>query len=153
MVEQRVADDLEFVYLPDNGTTTMSSRTEDVARARHYQRGDEPLFWFRDGGREYVVRDRGVLREVVDLWDPVIEIGGEQGRIGAQQATIGVRQGAREMSRDSALMRELGEQMSALGREMAKLRTQMEAAHRRARIGMRTLIDRAKRSGAAEVVG
>ena len=151
-VEERVADDLEFVYLPDNGTTTMSSRTDDIARARHYQRGDEPLLWFRDGGREYVVRDRGVLREVVDLWDPVIEIGGEQGRIGAQQATIGVRQGARDMNQDSALMRELGERMSALGREMEKLRTQMEAAHRRARIGMRTLIDRAKRSGAAEVV-
>ena len=151
--EQRLENDLEFVYLPDNGTTTMSSRTEDVGRARHYQRGDEPLLWFRDGGHEYVVRDPGVLREVVDLWDPVIRIGGEQGRIGAQQGAIGARQGSGEVTQDSELMRELREKMLGLGREMERLRTQMAAADRRARMGMRTLIDRAKRSGAAEAAG
>lgn len=50
-------------------------------------------------------------------------------------------------------MRELGEEMAVLGRQMEVLGGRMEDASRRAHAGMRTLVDRAIRSGAAEPVG
>ncbi|HYW30177.1 MAG TPA: M56 family metallopeptidase [Gemmatimonas sp.] len=48
--------------------------------------------------------------------------------------------------------RGMSEDMEKLGRDMSVLGEQMEVASKRANAGMRTLIDRAIRSGAAEVV-
>jgi hypothetical protein len=209
---------LRFVYVRDDRTTTMSGTIDDVARARRYRRSGEPLLWFRHEGREYVVRDPNVLREVDALWEPVTRIGAEQGRlgsrqgalgaeqgrygarqgeIGAKQGVIGARQGVigarqarlalrerdgasaaerhdvdreraaleremRELEREMATLgeemravtppREVGDEMAALGRRMEVLGAQMADASRTADAGMRRLVDRAIRSGAAEAV-
>jgi beta-lactamase regulating signal transducer with metallopeptidase domain len=217
--ERRQEKEVQFVYFRDESTTTMSGSTGDISRARRYRRSGDPMLWFRRDGREYVVRDANVLREVDDLWAPVSRIGEEQGRLGAQQGELGAQQGRhgarqgeigakqgvigarqgvvsaqlgvlaaregegvtaserREIDRErqalnremrrldremAALhedmrefhppMRELGEEMAALGRQMEVLGGRMEDASRRAHAGMRTLIDRAITSGAAEAV-
>ena len=217
--ERRRAEELEFVYFRDDEHTTMSGSRDDMERARRHRRAGEPMLWFRRDGREYVVRDPRLLREVDELWAPVSRIGGEQGKLGAQQGALGAEQGRhgarqgeigvqqgvigarqgvvssrlallsmresqgvsaaerreidrererleremRELDREmDALsedmrefeppMRELGEEMTVLGRQMATLGGQMEAASRRAEAGMRTLIERAISSGAAEAV-
>lgn len=91
--EQQEQEYVRFVYLRDDENTTMSGSSRDVARAKEYRRSDEPLLWFRYEGREYIVRDRNVLRDVDDLWKPVNRIGEEQGKIGAEQGAIGAEQG------------------------------------------------------------
>jgi hypothetical protein len=216
---QPAVEDVPFVYFRDDRTTTMAGSDRDAARARRHRRADEPMLWFRRDGREYVVRDPGVLRDVDELWEPVERIGAEQGRLGARQGTLGAEQGrygarqgevgarqgligarqglvgarlgllaargsegvsaaerraiARERETLEREMRELGrqqqeldeemrevspppreheEEMEALGRRMAVLGRRMDGAVRDAQAGMRRLVDRAIRDGAARLV-
>jgi hypothetical protein len=90
---QTAQDELRFVYFRDDRTTTVSGSEGDMSRAKRHRRSGEPMLWFRRDGREYVVRDPGVLRELDELWEPVSRIGAEQGRIGAEQGAIGAEQG------------------------------------------------------------
>jgi bla regulator protein blaR1 len=110
---QRAQEELRFVLFRADGNTTMSGESGDAERARRHVQPREPLLWFRYAGREYVVRDRGVLREVDELWEPVGRIGEEQGRIGARQGAFGEEQG-----RFGAQQGELGAQQGRLGARM-----------------------------------
>ena len=142
--------ELHFILFREDGSTTMSGQSGDAERARRHRRAGEPMLWFRYGGQEYVVRDRGVLAQVEEAWEPVARVGEEQGRIGAQQAevgaqqaTIGAQQGVigarlgllasrqaagvseserREIERERT---ELGAEMRRLGAEMAVLGQRM----------------------------
>lgn len=100
---------LRFVYFVNGDTTTMSGRSEDLDRARGLRQGNEPLFWFVQSGREYVIRDAAVLREIHAAWRPVSDIGDEQAGVGARQARIGARQA------------EIGARQAAVGAEQADL--------------------------------
>jgi bla regulator protein BlaR1 len=113
---ERLTQELPFVLIRADGNNVMSGSTDDIERARRHRRGDEPLLWFRYGGREYVVRDAAVLREVEELWGPVGRIGEEQGRIGEQQGAIGAEQG-----RIGAQLGEIGARQGALGARMGVL--------------------------------
>ena len=126
--EQR-SDELPFVLFRGEGNTMMSGSTGDVERARRHRRPGESLLWFRYDGREYVVRDPGVLREVQELWAPVDRIGEEQGRIGAQQGTIGEEQGrtAVQQAEIGARQAEAGARQAVAGSRLALLATR-EAA-------------------------
>ena len=106
-------EELHFVLFRDDDNTTMSGRSGDAERARRHRRPGEPLLWFRYGGQEYVVRDRGVLREVEELWEPVGRIGEEQGRIGEQMGEIGEEKG-----RIGAQLGEIGARQGTLGARM-----------------------------------
>ena len=111
--EEPRTQEVPFVLLRADGNNIMSGNTDDIERARRHLRSGEPLLWFRYGGREYVVRDAGVLREAEELWGPVGRIGDEQGRIGEQMGEIGEEQG-----RIGAQMGEVGERMGRLGERM-----------------------------------
>lgn len=111
--ERRSQEELQFVFFSEDENTTMSGTPGNAARARRHRRPGEPLLWFQYGGQEYVVRDRGVLRQVDDLWEPVGRIGEEQGRIGAQQGEIGEEQG-----RIGAQLGEIGERQGRLGTQL-----------------------------------
>jgi len=91
-VSQR-AKDLTYVLFIDDRKRTMSGSEEDVARAERLRRPGERMLWFRRGGREYVVRDPALLKQVVEIFKPLEEIGSKQGEIGAKQGEIGARQG------------------------------------------------------------
>ena len=213
--------DLNFVLFLDENRTTMSGSVPgDINRAKRLKRAGEPMLWFRMAGREYVVRDQAVLRDIHKLWEPVDAVGDEQGKVGEKQGAIGAQQGAigsrqgevgaeqgrigerqgkigieqgklaerelsrsltsaqkaefekqrrelndqmreldREMGKRDVKMRELdtpmgelNEQMKALDRQMSVLNRRMEEAVKRAEEEMRTLLDRAISSGAAQAV-
>ena len=127
--DPRPQEELRFVLFGDDDNTTMSAESGDVERARRHRRPGEPLLWFRYGGREYIVRDRGVLAEVDELWEPVGRIGGEQGRIGAQMGEIGAEKGriGGQLGEIGARQGALGARMGVIGSRLAVLATR-EAA-------------------------
>jgi beta-lactamase regulating signal transducer with metallopeptidase domain len=136
--EPRSQEELQFVLFSDGENTTMSGRSGDAERARRHSRPGEPLLWFRYGGREYVVRDRGVLRQVEELWEPVGRIGEEQGRIGAQQGEIGAEQGriGAKLGEIGARQGRVGAQLGVIGARLGVLATReaagLSASERRA---------------------
>ena len=65
--------DLKFVFLQEDGQTTSSGSPADVRRAERQRQKGEPLLWFRYDGREYVIRDRDLLRQARALWADVYE--------------------------------------------------------------------------------
>lgn len=137
-------DEIRFVFLTGEHTT-MSGSTGDIERARRLRTGGEDLLWFRKDGREFVVRDPDVLREVRELWTSVSRIGAEQGEVGAKQGEIGARQGA-----IGARQGEVGAQQAAIGsRQAAVAARQAELAARQARRSSeseRTELDRNMRA-------
>jgi bla regulator protein BlaR1 len=64
---------VRFVLLLEDNQRTISGPEDDLPRARAHQRNGEPLLWFRYQGREYVIRDREVLREVQAAWKRVYD--------------------------------------------------------------------------------
>jgi bla regulator protein blaR1 len=118
-------EELQFVLFGEDGNSTMSARSGDVERAARHRRPGEPLLWFRHDGREYVVRDPGVLREVEELWEPVGRIGGEQGRIGGRMGAIGAEQGriGARHGEIGARQGQIGARMGAIGSRLAVLAT------------------------------
>jgi beta-lactamase regulating signal transducer with metallopeptidase domain len=60
--------DLAFVLFLGDKQRTVSGSTDDLEIAERHRRNDEPMLWFRLDGREYVVRDAGVLREAEAAW-------------------------------------------------------------------------------------
>jgi beta-lactamase regulating signal transducer with metallopeptidase domain len=103
--------DESFVLLyGDRDSVTMSGSTDDIRRAKSLRgssNGD--LLWFRRGGKEYVVRDSALLRQVTDLYKPVTELGARQGELGGRQGALGGKQGA------------LGAKQGALGAELGAM--------------------------------
>jgi bla regulator protein blaR1 len=193
-----------YVLLYGNGSSTMSGSWRDMEKAKRL-RGDskEPFLWFERDGREYVVRDAAVLKQVREIFRPQMELGAQQGALGARQGELGSRQGAlgaqqgalggqqgalaaqmavlatgrigrdgddadlerrqRDLDRKiedlSEQQEELGRQQAVLGRQQAELGEQQaelgrqqEAASEKAQRELRSLIEKAIRSGAAQEV-
>jgi bla regulator protein blaR1 len=106
---QRKDRDLSYVMFLDEDRTTMSGSSSDIERARRFKRPGEQLLWFRQAGREYVVRDPAILRQVEALWKPVHVIGEQQGKLGAEQGELGSKQG------------EIGARQGVIGAEQGTL--------------------------------
>jgi bla regulator protein BlaR1 len=143
--------DLKFVMFLDDDHSTMSGSTDDIQRAKRYRRPGEQMLWFRHGGREYVIRDRGILDQAIDLWKPVNELGGQQGDLGSKQGELGAKQGAigARQGQLGAEQGNLGARQGALGARQGTMaareyRLQTEA-DRRAFDDERRQIDREMR--------
>lgn len=159
-----------------NEGTIMNGTTDDIRAARGLRSGDEPLLYFRRGGKAYVVSDPVMLREAQNIVKPQEELGARQAALGARQGALGAKQGAlgaRQAAlaarhshggpRPAVLARqqaELGRQQAELGRQQSELgRQQSVLGRQQARLGretqarLRTLIDDALRRGIAREVG
>jgi bla regulator protein BlaR1 len=101
--------DLNYVLFFEDERTTMSGSTGDIERARRFKRRGERILWFRDGNREYVVREPSAIREVEELWMDVNVLGEQQGRVGAEQGKLGAQQG------------EIGAKQGLLGAEQGRI--------------------------------
>ncbi|WP_420128240.1 M56 family metallopeptidase [Longimicrobium sp.] len=121
--ESRSQEQLHFVLFHDGENTTVNGSSRDIDRARRHRRSGEQLLWFRYGGREYVVRDAGVLRQVNELWEPMGRIGAQQGRIGAQQGEIGEAQSriGERQGEIGARQGEIGARQAVVGARLARL--------------------------------
>jgi beta-lactamase regulating signal transducer with metallopeptidase domain len=107
----------EYVLLSADGSSTMSGSTEDIARAKKLLGpGEREILWFRQGGKEYVVRDPQTLKAAADLFAPQAELGKRQAALGAKQAELGSRQAAL-----GAEQAKLGGQQAKLGAEQARV--------------------------------
>lgn len=111
-----------FALLSGDSSVWVHGSSTDSDKVRALRRGDEPLFWFRRDGSEYVVRDpklidraREILTPQMELAKQQAELGRRQGELGAKQGTLGARQG------------ELGAKQGALGGEQAKLAARQAA--------------------------
>ena len=116
---QEREDARKFVFFVNDDQTIMSGSTQDAERARRFKRPGETMMWFRDGGREYVIRDREILRQVESVWRPVSAFGHQQGTVGEQQGEIGRLQG------------DIGSKMGLVGQEQAKIGDRQAALSRR----------------------
>jgi bla regulator protein BlaR1 len=113
----RAAPDLKFVLI-DEGQQTVSGSSQDLDRARRHQRDGEPLLWFAMDGREYVIRDRDVIREAREAWRSFNEKHIEQ--FAGREHLEAMRQ----LGVDSALAAEagaLGAQMGAMGAQIGAM--------------------------------
>jgi len=111
------ADGFSWMLADGDGHVTMRSRTGVSRRLE----GPGPAFWFRDGGREYVVRDPALVAEVERAMAPLRELG-EQ-----------MRAAGRDLGREGAALGRRGARMATLGARMA--RAQARLAEREARRG------------------
>ena len=151
--KQQKEREINYVLFLDDHHTNMSGSTRDIELARRHRRTGERLLWFRQAGREYVVRDASVIDQVVNLWAPVNVIGDEQGKVGARQGEIGARQGeiGQRQGRVGSEQGVIGAKQGAIGDRQGRLaareasartdaeRRSIDAEHRRLDEEMRAL--------------
>jgi bla regulator protein BlaR1 len=74
-LEVQSADrDPRYVLLEKDNQIS-SADEADARRAKRYQEHGEPLFWFERGGREYVIRDRDLVRLARSILAPLADLG------------------------------------------------------------------------------
>jgi hypothetical protein len=88
---------LNFVYFDAQGHQRVWGDTKDMEDARRFRHGDEPLLWFREdrqAGREFIIRDPALLKQLDEVSKPMEDIGSEMGKVGGRQGGLGAKQGA-----------------------------------------------------------
>jgi hypothetical protein len=154
--------------------STMSGSTDDLRRARALRVGREGLFYVRQGGAAYVIRDAATLRRAEAIFEPQQALGARQAELGSRQAALGGRQaalgaqqarlGARQAGASPKQAEALGRQQDALGRQQDALGGQQDALGRQQdalgreqdRLGhqaqglLRALVEEAIRRGVAQ---
>lgn len=95
-----------------------------------------PVFWFRADGKDYLVRDASVIKQIERMFDPQTELGRQQAALGTKQAALGAKQaalgvkqagiGARQAVASSAQQEELSRQQEELSRQQGELGRQQE---------------------------
>ena len=130
-------DKTSWALVQPGSRVTMSGNTEDVQRVQ--ARFKAPFFWFRQGGKEYVVTDKGVIDRIVELSRPQEDLGRQQGKLGEQQSRLGREQSrlGRMQARDpgnpdvSRQQAQIGREQSRIGRLQSDLgRKQAELAEK-----------------------
>jgi bla regulator protein blaR1 len=109
--------DFSFILLTEGHPKVMSGPSTNLTRARQQMQGRESLLWLRYNGREYVIREPELLRQVRALWTPVHDSGAVQEAMALAQAFK-----ADELAEHSKLLAEqgmLGAHLGALAAEKA----------------------------------
>lgn len=159
-VEIQNADREPRYVLLEKESQISSGNEADARRARRYQEKGEPLLWFQRDGREYVIRDRGLLDLARSILAPLAEIGieheaivqlikgldidalVEQGKAAAEQGALAAEQSsaALEAALAGAEIGELvGEQIS---KALAESRAAIAGAEDHVRQAERRALDR-----------
>lgn len=136
------------------------------------------FFWFRRGGKTYVVKSSGELERAEAIVQPQSELGRKQAALGTRQAALGSQQaqlGAKQAelgaqqarsARDDHAQAELSRQQEALGkkqdemgkvqgdlgREQSKLGAMQDRISRQVEQQLANLADQCIRSGEAKEV-
>ena len=63
-----------------------------VPMKRLRKAGGEDLFYFRDGSKQWVIRDAAVLAEVERILEPILQLGEKQGGVGEKLGARGEKQ-------------------------------------------------------------
>ncbi|MGH8146609.1 MAG: M56 family metallopeptidase [Rhodanobacteraceae bacterium] len=85
----------QALVLFDNGNVLINGGSADIAAAKPFYSSKATLLWFRRDGNAYLVRDKAVVRQVKNLYAPVLTIVreqtallGKQERLSSQMALI-----------------------------------------------------------------
>ena len=165
-----------ILFSQGSRSTSMSGSTADLDRARALRRGNEAMFYARQNGSAYIIRDPAFLARARAIFAPQEQMGARQAELGSRQAELGSRQAAlggqqarlgaqmanaapRRSAELSRQQDELGRQQSALGRQQSVLGQRQAALGReQARLGreaqaaIRSLLADAIRRGIAQRV-
>jgi chromosome segregation ATPase len=102
-----------WVVVRDDRSASMHGDLRDLEAARSHLRELGPGYlWFRHEGKEYVVRDGALLKEIDEAARPQEELGQAQGELGRRQGRLGRQQG------------ELGREQGQLGEKQARVAMQ-----------------------------
>jgi beta-lactamase regulating signal transducer with metallopeptidase domain len=103
-------DGESYVMLYGDNSASISGSNEDLKKVRRMRGSSgEDILWYRQGGKEYVVRDAALLKQAKDLFKAQGELGARQGELGGRQGALGAKQGA------------LGAKQGALGAQQGAL--------------------------------
>lgn len=105
-----------YIFSSAEGQTTMSGSLRDLERVKRLREGGKDLLWVRQDGKEYVIRDPALLKQVRASFEMPRELGEQQAALGQKQATLGQQQA--EIGRKQA---EIGHQQAQLGVKQAEL--------------------------------
>jgi hypothetical protein len=160
------AKDVSYAILYGEHSTMMDGDI-DPSRLQRLRGSDPRLFWFKTGGREYVVRDPAGIDQALAVTKVIREIGAAQGEvgakmgaigaqqgivgakqggIGAQQGVIGAQQGAIGAKQGALAAREVGA-TEAQRREFDRQRAEMDAEMRKLDEQMRALDEQMRDAG------
>ena len=150
-----------------DGRNLITGSDADHKRVKEIKRsvsGD--FFWFRQGGKEYIVTDPATLKRMGDAWAPMQALGAEMGQhgaemgrqggsmgsLGAKMALAAVTFNAEKMEAIGKQMEDAGKPMEATGKKMEEVGKRMEAAQQDAERTARGVIADSLRNGTAKPV-
>ena len=97
------------IALFDGDTVIVNGSDEDMADVQRMQKKDQPMLWFRRGGKAYVIHDAQLIQQAKAAYAPISDaaqaqgrLAGKQGELAGEQAGLAARQGALA-SREAAL--------------------------------------------------
>jgi len=120
-----------YVLFLDQDVTLVNGSAVDYERAKALRTAaQEQLFWFRRSGREYVVRDAALLRQLQALFEAPMKLGAQRAALNDQQAKLAAKLTAvtAQQQRQGDLMEDFGVRMNQLAAEQASLLEQGENA-------------------------
>jgi chromosome segregation ATPase len=106
-----------YVLFLENDVTLVNGTARDYERGKALRANpQEQLFWFQRGGKEYVLRDPALLKQLQAVFAP-------QMKLGQQQAVLGDMQ--KQLANELAdLIAQQGEQQAEFGLRMSQLATE-----------------------------
>lgn len=163
----QAADGGEPFALVRGSGSAITGNDVDKKRVKELQRsvkGD--FFWFRDGGKEYIVQDPAALKRMDDAWAPMEQLGAqmgghgaEMGRQGASMGSLGAKMAlaavtfnADKMEAIGKQMEDAGKPMEATGKKMEEVGKKMEQVQKDAERTARGVIRDSLRNGTAKPV-
>ena len=143
------ARDKAYMLITPTGTITNGSGIDvEEIKAIKAAYGHD-VFWFRSAGKDYLVRDAAIVKQIGELFRPQMELGAEQSALGVKQSALGVKQSAlgveqsrlgvkQARTRDEAEQSELSQRQAELGRQQSELgRQQAELGRQQSELGRR----------------
>ncbi|GAB3779452.1 M56 family metallopeptidase [Dyella agri] len=113
--------------LLDGDSVTANGTVGDLATVRRLGKRNEPLLWFRRGGKAYLIRDPAYIQRAKAAYAPVTALGQQQGKLGEQQGALGVQQGrlGGQQGRLGGQQGEFGARQAGLAMRQANLDSRM----------------------------
>lgn|GEM_PF-2098289 len=106
-----------YVLFLENGVTLVNGTAREYTRGKALQATpQEQLFWFQRGGKEYVLRDPAVLKQLQAIFEPQMKLGQQQAALGGK-----LEQLANKMADLQAQEEAQAEQQAELGLRMSQL--------------------------------
>ena len=118
-----------YVLFMDKGVTVVNGTAREYERGKALRKTpQEQLFWFRSGGKEYIVRDASTLKQLQDVFDPQMKLGQQQPILAEKQAKLSEQQAAlgAQQAQQSAVEADFSERMNTLASEQARLQEKGE---------------------------